>query len=56
MDSEKAKRRADIQRDLMLTLMDMQADAAALEKRLETWKKRWLASHAKLDDAMDQET
>ena len=54
-DPERAKRRAEIQRGLMVDLLNMQSEADDLEKRLAAWKKRRLRAYLLLDDEMDRE-
>ena len=54
-DPERAKRRAEIQRGLMVDLLNMQSEADDLEKRLVAWKKRRLRAYLQLDDEMDGE-
>ena len=53
-ESEKARKRAEVQRGLMVDLNDMQARGEALDRDIVAWRKRWLTAYKDLDDAMDQ--
>ncbi len=56
---EKARRRREIQRGLMVDLMDMQSEADAFEesmkKRFAAWTARRLSASLGLDNEMDRE-
>ena len=54
-DPETAKRRQEVQRGLMVDLMDLDASAQRLEADLVAWKMRWRATYLELDEAMDRE-
>jgi len=53
-ETERARKRADVQRGLMVDLNDMQARGDALDRDIVAWRRRWLAAYRDLDDAMDR--
>jgi len=53
-EQEKAKRRREIQRGLMVDLMNLQSQANAIDQQMVQWRKKWLAAYKDLDDEMDR--
>ena len=53
-ETEKARQRADVHRGLMVDLNDMQARCDTLDRDIVAWRKRWMAAHGVLDEAMDR--
>jgi len=53
-EQEEAQRRRDVQRGLMVELMNMEGRAVQLEQDLVAWRNKWLAAYRNLDDAMDR--
>jgi len=44
-EQEEAQRRRDVQRGLMVELMNMEARAVQLEQDLVAWRNKWLAAY-----------
>lgn len=52
-ESDKARQRREIQKGLMVDLMDLDDRAKHLQSDLDAWRRRWLASYQDLDDVLD---
>lgn len=52
-ETERTRRRREIQRGLMIDLFDMTTRADVLDRDLAAWRKRWLDSYKNFDDAID---